>query len=217
MAKYTGPTTQQLIPVKEIRDGIIVLQDDSLRAVLVASAINMQLKSADEQEAVIYQFQSFLNSLEFPVQISIQSRKQDIKPYLNKLEERIKQQKEELLRLQTKEYIEFIKWFTDSVNVMSKRFFIVVPYTGALNTKINKGGGFLDFLKPKNSSKSFREATSRFEEQRSQIEQRVAIIRDGLGRLGVRAKQLNTEQAIEVYYNMFNPGENHRSIPKKTY
>jgi len=213
--KYTGPRTQDFIPVKEIRDGIVVLEDGSLRAILLASAINVALKSADEQQAMIMQFQGFLNSVEFPIQISVQSRRYDIKPYLLTLERRIEQQEEELLRLQTREYIEFIKWFTDSVNIMSKKFYVVVPYTGStLTGGKNSGGGLLSSLFGGKKKDNFREDSARFEEQRSQLEQRVAIIKSGLGRFGVRSEQLNTEQAIEVFYNMFNPGESHRNIPE---
>ena len=161
------------------------------------------------------QFQSFLNSVEFPVQISIQSRRYDIKPYLLTLERRIEEQQEELLRLQTREYIEFIKWFTDSVNIMSKKFFVVVPYSGGGFATSSKKKGFLDSLFPSTSS-SFKEETARFEEQRSQLEQRIAIIQGGLSQFGVRSEQLNTEQVIEVFYNMFNPGEGHHTIPKLT-
>lgn len=215
MAKSSSPTTQDFIPIKEIRDGIIVLRDGSLRAILLASAINIALKSEDEQQAIILQFQGFLNSLEFPVEISIQSRRQDIKPYLLTLEERIDQQPEELLRLQTREYIEFIKWFTDSVNIMSKQFYVVIPYAGStLTTASSKKPQNVvsEILFPKKNS-TFQDDIEKFEEQRSQLEQRIAIVKGGLSRFGVRSEQLNTEQAIEVFYNMFNPGENHRSIP----
>ncbi len=213
--KYSGPTTQDFIPIKEIRDGIVVLKDGSLRAILLASAINIALKSAEEQQAVVMQFQGFLNSLEFPIQISIQSRRYDIKPYLLTLERRIEQQKEELLILQTREYIEFIKWFTDSVNVMSKKFYVIIPYSGSNMIKKQKTNIIDSFFgKKKETKKSFRESTSKFEEQRSQLEQRIAIVKGGLSQFGVRSEQLNTEQAIEVFYNMFNPGETHRNIPQ---
>lgn len=212
--KYSGPTTQDFIPIKKIRDGIVVLRDGSLRAILLASAINIALKSADEQQAIVMQFQGFLNSIEFPVQIAIQSRRHDIKPYLLTLERRIEQQTEELLRLQTREYIEFIKWFTDSVNIMSKKFYVVVPYMGSALSSKSKSGP-LDFLFPsKDKKKSFRDEAQKFEEQRSQLEQRIAIVKGGLSRFGVRSEQLNTEQSIEVFYNMFNPGETHRNIPQ---
>lgn len=211
--KYTGPRTQDFIPIKEIRDGIIVLEDGSLRAILLASAINIALKSADEQQAIVMQFQGFLNSIDFPIQISIQSRRYDIKPYILTLERRIEQQEEELLRLQTTEYIEFIKWFNDSVNIMSKKFYVVVPYTGSMIGQKNSKKGILGgLLGGKNDT--FKQDAAKFEEQRSQIEQRVSIVKGGLARFGVRSEQLNTEQTIEVFYNMFNPGENHRSIPQ---
>lgn len=214
--KYSGPTTQDFIPIKELRDGIVVLRDGSLRAVLLASAINIALKSADEQQAVVMQFQGFLNSLDFPIQISVQSRRHDIRPYLLTLERRAEQQREELLILQTREYIEFIKWFTDSVNVMSKKFYVIVPYTGSsVGPKKTGGiGGMIDKVLGGNSKSSFRENAERFEEQRSQLEQRIAIVKGGLSQFGVRSQQLDTEQTIEVFYNMFNPGEIHRNIPK---
>lgn len=212
MAKGSA-TTQEFIPIKEIRDGIVVLRDGSLRAVLLASAINIALKSAEEQQAVIMQFQGFLNSLEFPIQISVESRRYDIKPYLTTLENRIGEQTEELLRLQTREYIEFIKWFTDSVSIMSKKFYVVVPYTGSTFNQSSESKGLLEKFFPSKGG-SFNEQTAQFEEQRSQLEQRVAIVQGGLSRFGVRSEQLNTQQVIEVFYNMFNPGESHRNIPK---
>lgn len=212
--KYTGPRTQDFIPIKEIRDGIVVLEDGSLRAVLLASAINIALKSAEEQQAIIMQFQGFLNSIEFPIEISVQSRRYDIKPYILTLERRVAQQEEELLRLQTTEYIEFIKWFNDSVNIMSKKFYVIIPYTGsALGNSDNKKGGLLGGLLG-GKKDTFKQDSAKFEEQRSQLEQRIAIVKGGLSRFGVRSEQLNTEQTIEVFYNMFNPGENHRNIPE---
>ena len=212
---YKGARTQDFIPVKEIRDGIVVLEDGSLRAILLASAINIALKSPDEQQAMVMQFQGFLNSIEFPIEISVQSRRYDIKPYLLTLERRIEQQEEELLRLQTREYIEFIKWFTDSVNIMSKKFYVVVPYTGGAFTSKKEGGSsIINQLFGGSKKKTFKEDFQKFEEQRSQLEQRIAIVKGGLSRFGVRSEQLNTEQAIEVFYNMFNPGETHRNIPK---
>src|SRR3989338_4675198 len=121
--------TQEFVQIKEIRDGIIVLKDGGLRAIVLANSINLSLKSSDEQRATIFQFQSFLNTLDFPVQISVQSRKLDIRPYLLLLEDRIKVQNEPLLKLQTKEYMEFIRNFTETVSIMTKSFFVVVPYT----------------------------------------------------------------------------------------
>ena len=121
--------TQEFVPIKEVRDGIVVLKDGSLKAIVLANSINLSLKSEDEQKATIYQFQSFLNTLDFPIQIVIQSKRLDIRPYLLLLESRMKAQTEPLLKIQTKEYMEFIRNFTETTNIMTKNFFIVVPYS----------------------------------------------------------------------------------------
>ena len=114
-------SSQDFVPIKEVRNGIIVLKDGGLRAVLLASSLNLSLKSSDEQIAIINEFQNFLNSLDFSVQICVQSRRLDIRPYLLTLENRMRDQVEPLLKIQTKEYIDFIRTFTDEVNIMTKQ------------------------------------------------------------------------------------------------
>lgn len=200
--------TQEFVPIKEVRDGIIVLKDDGLRAIVLANSINLSLKSSEEQKAIILQFQNFLNTLDFPVQISVQSRRLDIRPYLTLLENRMKLQSEPLLKLQTKEYIDFIKNFTETVSIMTKNFFVVVPYT---HTILKSDSGILDQILKIFSKKNKKEAeiASRvdFEEKRSQLEQRVGVIQQGLGGCGIKSAQLGTEEVVEVFYKVFNPGE----------
>lgn len=196
---------QEFIPIKEVRDGIIVLKNDELRAIVLANSINLSLKSNDEQQATILQFQNFLNTLDFPIQISVQSRRLDIRPYLLLLEDRLKVQSEPLLKLQTKEYIDFIKSFTDSVAIMTKSFFVVVPYT---HTTLKSDSGILgSFFSKKSKEQTQAIAQIDFEEKRSQLEERVAVIQQGLGRCGINSAQLGTEEVVEVFYKVFNPGE----------
>ena len=202
----SAKATQEFVPIKEVRNGVVVLKNGDLRAIVLANSTNLSLKSADEQKATIYQFQSFLNTLDFPVQISIQSRKLDIRPYLLLLENRIKVQTEPLLKLQTREYIEFIKNFTESVNIMSKNFFIVVPYTAVASLK--KSSGIFSSLFSKKTSAEEKEAKQiDFEEKRSQLDERVSVIEQGLGNCGIKSVQLGSEEVIEVFYKVFNPGE----------
>ena len=171
---------------------------------MLANSINLSLKSADEQTATIMQFQNFLNTLDFPIQLSAQSRRLDIRPYLLTLEERIKVQSEQLLKIQTREYINFIKDFTDSVSIMTKSFFIVVPYTSTL-MRPNKNI-FSGLFNRSSEERRHREQID-FEEKRSQLEERVGVIQQGLARCGINTAQLGTEEAIEVFYKVFNPGE----------
>ena len=189
--------------MREVRDGVVVLKDGSLRAVLLASSLNFALKSEDEQTAFISQFQSFLNSLDFSVQIFVQSRMLDIRPYVATLEVAYKEQLDDLMRIQIREYIEFIKSFTEAANIMTKNFFVVVPYSSGAAIG-GKGPSFLPWNRQKKSS---AEANQAFGEQVTQLEQRISVVQQGLVRTGVRTVQLGTEEAIELLYKMFNPGE----------
>lgn len=198
--------TQDFVPIKEVRDGIILLKDGGLRSIVLANSINLSLKSGEEQKAIIMQFQNFLNTLDFSVQICIESRRLDIRPYLLLLENRMRVQNEPLMKLQTKEYMEFIRNFTENVNIMTKTFFIVIPYSE--NSFIPSNTSMLEnlFKRKSNEEKKIAEKMD-FEEKRSQLEQRVNIIQQGLNRCGIKSAQLGTEEAVEIFYKVFNPGE----------
>lgn len=209
--KAGNKATQDFVPIREVRDGVIVLRDGGLRAILLASSINFALKSEDEQTAFIVQFQNFLNSLDFTCQIFVQSRMLDIRPYIATLEVQYKKQMDDLMRIQIREYIGFIKNFTEAANIMTKNFFVVVPYSPAVISK--EGGGLLSNLPFGPKKTSAEEANRTFEEQVTQLEQRIAIVQQGLVRTGVRTVQLGTEEAIELLYKMFNPGEEGKPMP----
>jgi hypothetical protein len=211
MASPVGKPTQDFVPIKEVRDGLAILKDGSMRGIVMTSSLNFALKSEDEQSAILYQFQDFLNSLDFSVQICIQSRKLDIRPYLALLEERKKAQTNDLLKIQTQEYIGFIKNFTETTNIMTKTFFIVVPYSPAI---LQKGGALGAFRK--NSTEQQKEADELFEENRAQLEERIAIVEQGLTRTGVRVVALGTEEVIELFYKLFNPGDTEKPIKLNT-
>ncbi len=205
-------TSQKFIPIKEIRDGVVILRDKSMRMVLMVSSINFALKSEDLQRSIIMQFQNFINSLDFSVEISIQSRRTDIKPYLRLLEERYGVQTNDLLKVQIREYIKFIRDFMDNSNVMSKHFFVVVPYA---ETLLSQGGGDIkdkitNILPSSISGKKTKTGGDKedsFIDQKIQLEQRVAVVEQGLIRCGLRTAPLGTEELVEFYYRLFNPGE----------
>lgn len=197
--------TQSFVPIQEVRDGIIILKDGSMRAILMTSSVNFALKSEDEQKSIIYQFQNFLNSLNFDMQIFVQSRNLDIRPYVSLLQERLKVQTDDLMKIQIREYMTFVKSFTEQANIMTKRFFIVVPYT-PLNTNVTKVKSGL-FGSKKTTEQQNKVIADAFAESRTQIAQRVDVVLSGVARTGVRAVQLGTEEVIEVFYQLFNPGE----------
>lgn len=201
--KEKTKAAQDFVPIHEVRGGVMVLKDDTLVGVMLASSLNFALKSNDEQEAIIVQFQNFLNSLDFTVQFFIQSRRLDIRPYVALLEEQYAAQTEDLMRIQVREYIEFIRSVTERANIMSKNFFVVVPYTPPIVNLQNVAkrtifGG---------NSLSAEDQNIGFEEHRTQLEQRMGVVEQGLMRCGVRTAPLDTEAVIELLYKEFNPGE----------
>jgi type IV secretory pathway VirB4 component len=204
-------TTQHIVPVADIHDDVVILKDGQMCMLLLASSINFALKSSDEQQAILSQFQAFLNSLEFSLQIYAQSRRLDIRPYLELLRAREVEQANDLMRTQLREYIEFINSFTTQVDIMSKNFFVIVPYAP---TPIS-AKGLSKFFKPLTGGGSKTNATrDKFFEDRTQLEQRVGIVEQGLNRIGVRTTPLGTEELTELFYHIFNP-EDLSSAPRR--
>jgi type IV secretory pathway VirB4 component len=204
-------STQEFILIKEIRDGVIILKDGTYHMVLMISSLNFSLKAEDEQNAIIMQYQNFLNSLDFPIQIFIESRKVDIKPYILSLQESEKKQTNELIQIQIKEYVEFIKNIVKTTDIVSKSFYVNVIYrSGGIKTG---KGGLLDNITGMFSKKTTTQAKQEeFQEIKLQLKQRADVVQQGLARTGVRAVALNTEELIELFYKLFNPGELEKEV-----
>jgi hypothetical protein len=207
MATNNTAATQEFVSIRDIRDGIVILKSGQICKVLLASSVNFALKSQDEQRAILFQFQNFLNTLDFSLQIYVQSRRLNIEPYLAMLAERQGNQDNDLMRVQLREYIEFIRSFTIEVDVMSKNFFVIVPYTA---NKINITQGFKGIL---NQGRSSVQNDITLEEQRLQLEQRQAVVEQGLNRMGVRTIALATDELVELFYHIYNPGDITGSAP----
>lgn len=210
MAK--GTATQEFVPIECIRDGIIILKSGELRAILLTNSLNLALKSEDEQQSILLQFQTFLNSLDFGIEFFVESRRLNIKPYIDLLQARSKEVKEDLLKIQIHEYIGFITKFTEESNIMTKHFFITVPYFQSGNNSTDSPSSLLSF--GSSSSGASKENQTTFEISRIQLEQRVSTVVQGLSRFGLRAQKLGTEEVVELFYKLFNPSEQNREAPK---
>lgn len=203
-------STQEFVPIKEVRDGVVIQKDGGMRAILLASSLNFSLKSDDERQAIILQFQDFLNSLDFPIEILIQSRRLDIRPYLALLDEQVRKQLNSLMKIQTEEYIEFVRNFAESTNIMTKNFFIVIPYDPAIMSTPSVSG--LGALFGKKAAEAPTLDDNNFQESRTQLEERLSVVEQGLVRTGIRVARLGTEEVIELFYKAFNPGESEKPI-----
>ncbi len=195
-------STQQYLDIAEIKDNVVVMKDGTLRTVLLVSSINFALKSEDEQNAVISSYVRFLNNLSFTLQIVIQSRELDIDNYIQYLKTKEKEQINKLLKIQTADYIEYVKELTSLGKIMNKRFYVIVPY----DPTTDKQKGFFSLL-----SEALRPATiiklkeKTFIRHQKMLNQRTNGVISGLESMGVSVIPLDTQSLIELYYKTYNP------------
>ncbi|MFZ2975169.1 MAG: hypothetical protein WA055_00885 [Candidatus Moraniibacteriota bacterium] len=194
--------TQKYLDVAEVKDDVVILKSGAMRSVLAVSAINFDLKSTQEQEAIINQYQNFLNSVDFPVQILVSSRKLDMRNYFDYVTSKEKTQPSELLRLQLSEYRSFIEQLVSGSNIMEKNFYIIIPFSPIENT----GKGFFSNIGSlMNPQKNIIEKNENFETYKNQLFQRVDHIIAALSGIGLRIAPLKTEELIELLFNSYNP------------
>jgi len=199
-----GPSTQKYLDIAEIKEDVVILKDGTMRAVLLVSSVNFLLKSEEEQNAIVAAYVSFLNNISFPLQIVIQSRRLNIEDYIERLQKIEKDQKNELLRMQIAEYRQYIGELVQIGQIMNKRFYVVVPYSPVTDKK----KGFFSRLASlfTAASEVFLEK-ERFAKRKHELSKRVGLVVGGLGSMGLRSAQLDTQGLIELYYNTYNPRE----------
>lgn len=202
MKKESKPT-QELVDVEDIKDGTIILKNGSVCRVLMVSGINLELKSEEEQNAVVFSYQNFLNSLDFPVQFLVHSRKLNIEGYLEAVSRRKESETNELLKNQISEYSEFVRSFVESNAVMSKNFFAIVPYYPVVVPE--SGKALFSFLKLGGQAGSSISGNQTLEQKMVQLNQRADQVISGLNQVGLRVVALNDEELTEFFYNLYNP------------
>ena len=195
-------TTQQYLDIAELRENTVIMKDGTLRSIILCSSINFALKSEDEQNALIQGYMEFLNSLEYPLQIVVQSRRLDIEEYINRLKEAEKKQTNELLQIQIAGYLDFINQLIEIGEIMTKKFFIVVPY----NPSGAKAKSFWSRLREAFSpGAQIKLKKEKFLEYKQELDLRVANIQGSLNSMGLESVTLDTQSLIELFYNIYNP------------
>lgn len=200
--KMKVPSSQSHLPFAEIKHDTVIMKDGTLRAVLMVSSINFALKNEDEQNAIISSYVSFLNGIDFPLQVVVQSRQLYIKPYLEKLLQREREQSNELLRVQIADYRSFISELVSLGNIMSKQFFVIVPY----DPLSNKKKGFWSRIKEvANPAVTIKLKDERFQLRKHDLDMRVRQIESGLASMNLEVVRLDTQSLIELFYSTYNP------------
>jgi type IV secretory pathway VirB4 component len=213
-AKNVNPnSTQNTLHIAEIRDGVVIMDDGSYRSVIMAQSINFDLMSAQERESVEYAYQGFLNSLYFPVQIFIRSQKIDMRPYLEKLDRMRMEQENMLLALLMEDYVEYIGALVQQTNIMDKKFYIVVPYFPTIDisrpVEASKKvfSGFFELFKINKSAATelVHIDEQELEKAKQELRNRVQSVVNGINQMGVNGIPLDTQELIELYYDVYNP------------
>ncbi len=204
-------STQRYLPFSEIRDNLILMKDGSSRMVLRVHALNFNLKSMEEQDAILLSYQRFLNSLSFPVQIIIRSLKVDIEAYINRLKNLALKQENSLLQEQTYRYIDFLTNLIDLAQIMKKEFYIIVPFDFEGNESVRKTdlfGVFRSFwsaLSQEESVADIRNGRIRLEKLRKWNFERLSTVKMSLESVGLKAEEVKKEELIKLIYNYYNP------------
>lgn len=198
-------STQMYLRIAEIRDDSLVLKNGGVRAILKVSSINFNLKSEDEQNAIIYSYQNFLNSIEFPIQVVIRSKKLDIDNYIDQLNDLGEKQTNTLLQRQTYEYMDYIQRLVEYADIMQKEFYVVVPYDPFRSATPNFLQRFFQDLSPKDSFAELQRRHNEFSQLKKTLNQRVNVVKSGLENTGLTVEQLTTPQLIELFYEVYNP------------
>lgn len=205
--KKTSPTlsTQIYLDIAEIKDNVVVLKNGGLRAILQTNSINFNLKSEEEQNSIIYGYQSFLNSLEFPVQIVVQSRKLDVDKYIETVREIGDKHTNILLKEQTNEYCDYILKLVEYADIMEKKFYVVVPFDPYRSRKQGTIAKFMSSISSSDSVDAIKRRHKEFVELNKSLTERVNAVMAGLEGCNLRVAQLSTSQLIELFYQIYNP------------
>lgn len=198
-------STQMHLKIAEIHDNTVVLKNGGLRSILKASSVNLNLKSEEEQNAVIYSYQNFLNTLEFPIQIVVRSKKLDLEAYIEKLKKIAVKQGNPLLQKQTFEYIEYVSRLVEYADIMEKQFYVIVPQDPFGQEKRGFIASFLENIFPQDTVTKINQRHKQFEELKKRLIQRVNVVLANLEACGIRVKELDTQELIELFYESYNP------------
>ncbi len=206
----TNPnSTQNMLQIAEIRDGVVIMNDGSFRCVVMVKSINFDLMSPEERDAVEYSYQGFLNSLYFPIQISIKSQKIDIRPYLEKLDKIRQEHDNMLLALLMEDYLGFVDNLALQTNIMDKRFYVTIPYfpVADIQKALTQSKNFFSGLKGMFSNQEQRVVINEQDlaKAKDELRNRVQAILGGLQQCGIQGLPLDTQELIELYYGTYNP------------
>ena len=202
-------STQLYLDIAEIKDGTVILKNGGIRAILQTNSVNFNLKSEEEQNSIIYGYQGFLNSIDFPVQIVVQSRKLDIDKYIDNTKEIAEKHENPLLKQQTYDYCDYIKKLIEYADIMEKSFYVIVPQDPYRSQDPNALAKFMQNISASDSIDNIKRRHKEFDDLNKRLGERVSVVKTGLENCNLKIAQLTTTQLIELFYQVYNPETSH--------
>jgi len=199
-------STQRYLPIAEVRDDTLLLKNGGIRAVLKVNSLNFNLKSETEQQGIITGYQSFLNTLTFPLQIVIRSSKLNIDPYLETIRKRTPLQKSDLLKQQAEDYVHFMGKLVEIADIMQKQYYIVVPVDASTKTKRGLLQRFMDWMNVDDTRAKAFQRNREFQTASKLLRDRITLVQSGLENIGITIERLKTAELIRLFYSIYNPG-----------
>ncbi len=204
-SKATIMSAQSLLPIAEIKEDCVVLKNGGIRAVLQVNAVNFNLKSETEQQGIIAGYESFMNTLTFPIQITVRSLHMNIDPYIASLRELGAKQQNDLLKKQTLSYADFVDKLVNVADIMQKKFYVIVPMDSFTKEKKGLLSQFAEWMSGEDNRSKAMQRHREFQSLGKLLRDRVLLVESGLENIGITSHRLNTSELIQLYYNIYNP------------
>lgn len=203
--KPMAASTQRYLPIAEIKEDTVVLKNGGLRAILRVNSLNFNLKSEVEQQGIIAGYQSFVNTLIFPIQILIRSTRLNIDPYIKGLQEKAATQENPLLKDQTLDYADFMEKIVDIADIMQKSFYIIVPLDASTNTRRTLIQRFMEWLAAEDTKAKALQRNREFRSYNKILRDRITLVQSGLENIGITMRRLKTDELVQLFYSIYNP------------
>ncbi len=204
--KSVTVSTQRFLPIAEIKEDSVILKNGGLRAVMKVNSLNFNLKSEMEQQGIIAGYQGFVNTLIFPIQILIRSTRLNIDPYIKNLRDKVDGQPSELLKQQTTDYADFMEKLVDIADIMQKNFYVVIPIDAPAKAKRGLLSRFMDWLNIDDTRTKALQRSREFHMYSKLLRDRITLVQSGLENVGITMRRLKTDELVQLYYNIYNPG-----------
>ncbi|HEX7042521.1 MAG TPA: hypothetical protein VF189_04680 [Patescibacteria group bacterium] len=188
-------STQQFTEILDIKEDIVLLHGGDACIILELQAVNFTLLSGQEQDSKVYGYAALLNSLSFPVQILMRSKRIDIMPYINSLSDAATRTTNVKLSDSISKYKDFVNQLVTTSVVLDKKFYMIISYSSLEE-------GFSGISKMVHLNESNKEDF--FIRAKAALHTKAESLLSQTDRMAIRAKILEKDALVSLFHDIFN-------------